>query len=165
MRRRRSLEAGQPSGRRRVRSRSARRARGDELDEVVEAILRSPRKYRAYSREDAHLAPNGSIDHDRTRTTGTEPRRTRKIPDRSWRRREVIDPRRAVRVEDSCSEASRISWHPRTDAEEFRRAFEVGAKCFAERESRSVGVVARDDHAGHVQDRCNLSSDGGEELF
>ena len=70
-----------------------------------------------------------------------------------------------MRVEDLRSEAPRISWHRRTDAEESLRAREVGAKCFAERDSRSVGVVARDDHAGHIQDGCNLSSDGGEQLF
>ena len=70
-----------------------------------------------------------------------------------------------MRVQDQSSEGSRLWWHRRTDAEELLRAREVGAKCFAERESHSVGVVARDDHAGHIQDRCNLSGDGGDELF
>src|SRR5204863_7539794 len=138
--------------------------RGNELYEVVQAILRSRGKYRPCPREDAHLAPNGAIDHDRARATGTEPRLTRKIPDCSRQGREVIDSRRAVRGEDLPSEAPRIWWHPRTDAEELLRARQVGAKCFAERDGHSVGVVARDDHARHIQYTCNLASDGGEEL-
>src|SRR3954451_14993152 len=59
--------------------------RGNEVDEVAEAILGARRKHRAYLREDAHLAPNGSIDHDWTRTTGTELRRPRHLTDCSRR--------------------------------------------------------------------------------
>ena len=70
-----------------------------------------------------------------------------------------------MRVEDQSSEGSRIWWHRRTDAEELLRAREVGPKCLTDRDCRSVGLVARDNHAGHIQDRCNLSSDRGEELF
>ena len=55
--------------------------------------------------------------------------------------------------------------HPPVMEELKDRAREVGPTRLTDRDCRSVGLVARYNHARHIQYRCNLSSDGGEELF
>jgi hypothetical protein len=109
------------------------------------------------------ICPHLAVDEDRTGNARSETGGTCGIADRS-RQPRVIDTRGPASLEDLGGEAARVPRHSGTDAEGCFGAYEIHVVGDADGDG-SVGLEALDEHAGRVQDGCNLASDSREELF